>query len=268
MSAHLDHLARVYGGPGEVWDRLSESTNPMGPDYLHTLAAAYLGEGDRLLDVGCRDAGHLLRLVQANGITAIGVDPLAVHIERAKAAVVAAGLVERVTILQEVAQSLPFPDAFFDFIWCRDVIGVIDQLPEALAEMARVLSPEGHLLLYTVFSTELLEPREAQRIHVPMGNVPANYDRNRVERLIAEAGLTVERQEEIGTQWREYEEERSQPASDALLRLARLRHRKAEIVQEFGQEEFNIEEASLHWLIYIFLGKLMPVMYVLRRGRG
>lgn len=97
-----------------------------------------------------------------------------------------------------------------------------------------------------------------------MGNIPTNYDRPRVERLLSEAGLSVERVEDVGTQWREYEEERTQSASEALLRLARLRHREAQIVAEFGQEEFDVEQASLHWLIYIFLGKLMPVMYVLR----
>lgn len=266
MSEHLDRLARVYGGADEVRERLSESTDPVGPDYLHEVAGSYLRAGDRLLDAGCRNAGHLVRLMKSNDVTAIGIDPLAVHIERAEAAVLAADLAERATILQGVAQSVPFPDAFFDFIWCRDVLGVIDQLPEALAEMRRVLNPDGHLLVYTVFSTELLEPRETDLVHLPMGNVPANYDRARVERLFAEAGLSIERQEEIGTQWREYEEERSQPASDALLRLARLRHRKSQIVEEFGQEEFDVEQASLHWLVYMFIGKLTPVMYVLRRA--
>jgi len=219
-----------------------------------------------LLDVGCRDAGHLVRLLKANEVTATGIDPLAVHVERAKAALLGADLTERATILQGVAQSIPSPDASFDFIWCRDVLGVVDQLPEALAEIRRALNPEGHLLVYAVFATELLEPREADLVHLPMGNVPANYDMVRVERLFAEAGLSIERREEIGTQWREYEEERTQPASEALLRLARLRHRRPQIVEEFGQEEFDIEQASLHWLIYIFLGKVMPVMYVLRRA--
>ena len=130
--------------------------------------------------------------------------------------------------------------------------------------MRRVLSSQGHLLLYSVFATERLEPGEAEAVHRPMGNIPTNYDRPRVERLLSEAGLSVERVEDVGTQWREYEEERTQSASEALLRLARLRHREAQIVAEFGQEEFDVEQASLHWLIYIFLGKLMPVMYVLR----
>ena len=265
MSEHLERLARVYGGPDEVWERLSASTDPLGPEYLLEVAGSYLKPGDKLLDAGCRNAGHLVRLLKSNEVTAVGIDPLAVHVERAEGEVLAADLSKRATILKGVAQSIPVPDAFFDFIWCRDVVGVVDQLPEALAEMRRALNPEGHLLLYSVFATERLEPREAELVHRPMGNIPANYDRPRVERLFGEAGLSIERVEEIGTQWREYEEERTQPASDALLRLARLRHRKSQIVEEFGQEEFDVEQASLHWLVYIFLGKLMPVMYVLRR---
>ena len=265
MSEHLDQLARVYGGTDRLWERLGQSTDPVGPDYLLEVATDYLEAADRLLDVGCRDAGHLVRLLGANDITAVGIDPLQVHVERAEAALLDAGVTSRATIIQGTAQSIPFPDGSFDFIWCRDVVGVIEQLPEAFAEMKRVLRPGGALLLYTVFSTDFLEPLETRRVFVPMGNVPENYDRAGVERLFADAGLYVERQEEIGTQWREYEEERSHPASDALLRLARLRRLKGALVDEFGQEEYDIEEASLHWLVYIFIGKLLPVMYVLRR---
>jgi hypothetical protein len=70
----------------------------------------------------------------------------------------------------------------------------------------------------------------------------------------------------IGTEWREHEEERTQPVSRDLLRLARLRRRREEIVEEYGQELYDVSQASLQWKTYLFLGKLQPTMYLLKRG--
>ena len=123
MSEHLEKLARVYGGPDEVWERLSASTEPLSPDSLLDVAGGYLKPGDSMLDVGCRDAAPLVRLLKSNEVTAVGVDPLDVHVQRAEANLVAAGLQGRATILKGVAEAIPYPDGPFDFIWCRDVLG-------------------------------------------------------------------------------------------------------------------------------------------------
>ena len=50
-----------------------------------------------------------------------------------------------------------------------------------------------------------------------------------------------------------------------LLKLARLRRRRAELHETFAQGSYEIAEASLHWLAYQLLGKLRPVIYVLAR---
>ena len=86
----------------------------------------------------------------------------------------------------------------------------------------------------------------------------------RVEGAFERAGLRVERLEEIGTEFREYDEERTQPVSESLLRLARLRRRRQEVIRRFGKDKYDLWEASLHWLAYLLLGKLEPVAYVLR----
>jgi hypothetical protein len=54
--------------------------------------------------------------------------------------------------------------------------------------------------------------------------------------------------------------------SDSLLRLARLCRRRDEVIERFGEDAFELWEASLHWLAYLLLGKLDPVAYVLRRS--
>ena len=68
----------------------------------------------------------------------------------------------------------------------------------------------------------------------------------------------------IGTEWREHAEERTQPVSRALLRLARLRRQRDDIIAEHGQDIFEHIEANLHCEVFQFLGKLEPIVYVLR----
>ncbi len=53
--------------------------------------------------------------------------------------------------------------------------------------------------------------------------------------------------------------------SQALLRLARLRRQREAIVERFGLDIYDHVEANLHWLVYEFLGKLQPTMYILRK---
>ena len=154
-------------------------------------------------------------------------------------------------------------DGSVDVVWCRDVLEVIPDLQAGLAEVARVLKPGGTAVIYTVFATSRLEPREAAAFQ-PLGNVPQNLERARVEGAFEQAGFRVERLEEIGTEFREYDEERTQPVSESLLRLARLRRRREEVIRRFGKDKYDLWEASLHWLAYLLLGKLEPVAYVLR----
>lgn len=80
---------------------------------------------------------------------------------------------------------------------CRTSWEVVEDLDAGISEMARVLRPGGSLIVFTVFRTNLLEPKEAELL--------------------------------IG--WREYAEERSQPSSQALLRLARLRRQRDNVVE-------------------------------------
>lgn len=263
---HAEHQAEIYHPRFlSLFAELDSSRDPRGPDHLHEVIRPFLSPGCRVLDAGCRDAAHLVRLLQtAVGSTGVGVDPVPWHLARARAAVAEAGLDSRVELVEGVIEDLPHQAGEFDVIWCRDVLEVVADLSGVLSTLARLLSPTGCLLVYTVLATELLEPAEAARLHHGLGNVPANAVRATVETAFAEAGLVVERAESIGTEWREHDEERHQPASQAMLRLARLRHDRARVVATYGQQAYDTAEASLHWLPYLLLGKLEPVLYLLR----
>jgi ubiquinone/menaquinone biosynthesis C-methylase UbiE len=58
-------------------------------------------------------------------------------------------------------QTLPFPDGHFYFVWCRDVVTQVDDLEAALRETARVLSADGHTLVYATLRTDRMNSVEA-----------------------------------------------------------------------------------------------------------
>lgn len=263
-SQQLARMKFVYGDDDvELRALLGESLAPRAPDFLFDLALPLLTPESRLLDVGCRDARHLIPLVMRSGCTGIGIDPVERNIDHARAAVAAAGLDQRIELRHGVMEQIDEPASTVDVVWCRDVLEVIPDLQAGLSEVTRVLKPGGAAVIYTVFATPQLEPGEAAMFHA-IGNVPRNLERAWVEEAFRRAGLVVERLEEIGTEFREYDEERTQPVSESLLRLARLRRRREEVIQRFGRDKYNVWEASLHWLAYLLIGKLEPAAYVLR----
>lgn len=83
-----------------------------------------------------------------------------------------------------------------------------------------------------------------------LGNVERNLDAAYVESAFEGAALAIERKDVIGTAWREYAEERTQPASKALLALSRLRRQRDDIVAAHGQAIYDHIEANLHWLVF------------------
>jgi SAM-dependent methyltransferase len=260
-------VSRVYGP--ETWDvyeLLDRSLDPRGPDALLELATERLTPASVVLDVGCRDASHLIELVRATGARGVGIDPLGRFVERARAAVAEASLDGRVRIVQAGMQDIPYPDGSFDLVWCRDVIEVVEALEIAIEEVARVIRAGGHMLVFTVFATDRLEPREAALLAQNLAVLPANLAEARVEGLFSRAGLAVVLKEAVGTEWREHAEERTQPVSRALLRLARLRRQRERIVEDAGEEIYGHIEANLHWEVWQFLGKLLPTIYLLRKA--
>jgi ubiquinone/menaquinone biosynthesis C-methylase UbiE len=235
---------------------------------MHNWALEHLTPQSVILDAGCRDAVHLIRLVQASGATGSGVDPVERLVEAARHAVADAGLDDRIQIIRGAMQNLPYPDQYFDFLWCRDVLEVVEGLEAALAEAGRVLRPGGHAVVYTVFATDLLEPKEAALLERNLAVVAANLKEKAVEDAFARAQLIVASKDVIGTEWREYVEEQTQPVSRDLLRLARLRRQSSRIIQQFGQDIYDHVQSNLHWQVYQFLGKLQPTLYLLRKAEN
>ena len=219
--------------------------------------------------MGCRDASQLLELARRHPtITGVGVEPVAIHVERAQAALAAAppDIADRITIHHGVVHDAPLADCSVDFVWCRDVLVQVDDLVNGLREVHRVMAPEARMLAYNSFATDRLDGVDLEMMRRHLGWLESQVRQPDMERAFADAGFAIERVDVIGTEWREHAEEHSQPTSKALLRLSRLRRQRDGIVAWRGQEIYDHIEANLHYEVFLFLGRLEPVVHVLRKA--
>jgi SAM-dependent methyltransferase len=140
------------------------------------LAAAGLRPGAAVLDVGCGAGVAVARLADYHGLQVTGLDASREGIEQAAEAR------PDLDFVAGRAEALPFPDASFDAVLCECVLSTLDDPGRALAEMARVLRPDGAALLSDVY---VRSGSEAARD----GAVAALGRRETVERLFEAAGL-------------------------------------------------------------------------------
>jgi ubiquinone/menaquinone biosynthesis C-methylase UbiE len=139
----FDHHADRYNS---VSSRLAR---PMYERVAADVAAAGLGEADRVLDVGTGPGRVPLLIAEAlPGRRVDGLDLSAGMIECARQNAVSAGLAARVTFTVGDVANLPYPDGTFDL-----VVSSISQHHWAdagagLRELRRVLRPGGRVWIY------------------------------------------------------------------------------------------------------------------------
>lgn len=258
-------MAEIYSPTSwRLFDELDVSLEPSGPDQLYDVASRHV-RGGRALDVGCRDARHLVRLAQEFGFHGLGIDPVPWHIDRARTAIETAGLADRLSVQLGAVESVRLAAGEFDLVWCRDVIEVLPDLDTAVEHMSRALAPAGVLIAYTNVLNGPPDNREIAETHEPLGNVVTNLVEENLEQTWARHALKISEKIAVGTEWREHAEERDQPVSRDLLRLARLRRDRDRVIAEYGEQTFRLFEASTQWATLQFLGRFIPVIYVLAR---
>lgn len=94
------------------------------------------GEGLRLLDIGC-GTGHYMARLRQRGFAVAGVDGSEEMLEHARANNPGA------EIARADVESVPFPDASFDFVLCIEVLRYLPDARRCVQEMARLLKPGG-----------------------------------------------------------------------------------------------------------------------------
>jgi SAM-dependent methyltransferase len=253
-------------GPSALKVELGTSLEPRATTILYEeFARLGVGLENLVLDAGARDAVHAIELVRRLGCRAIAVDPVPLHVDRARERVAAAGLEDRVEVVQAGIESLPFEDGSIDYVWCRDVLNHVE-LDRSLRELARVLRPGGSVLVYQTFAEHACEPEEARRLFAATASGAQNMSAEFFETTAREAGFEVVRTERIQGEWRErmIEDGKWDVAAD-LLALSRLNRRERDLVERHGNARVEAVRGDLLWGIYQLLGKMCPTMYVLRR---
>jgi len=132
-----------------LWDEHAQwwidgFTNGADPEYVEQiipLAVEELAGRTHVLDLGCGD-GQIARALASQGSEVLGVDPTQLHIDIAR---------ERgggSRYLLGGATEIPANDNTFDAVVACLVFEHIDQMDEAMTEVARVLKPQGQFSFF------------------------------------------------------------------------------------------------------------------------
>ena len=106
--------------------------------------AAQFAPGRRVLDVACGAGYGCALLAEAGAASVVGVDRSEGLIEA-----IAPGMPDGVELQVGDIRSLALPDAAFDLIVCFETIEHVEDPRAALTELARVLSPDGLMVVST-----------------------------------------------------------------------------------------------------------------------
>jgi ubiquinone/menaquinone biosynthesis C-methylase UbiE len=143
---HHDQVADAFGSTAAAY--LTSAVHATGAD-LQELAREVAAKSDALvLDLGC-GAGHVSFAVALHALRVVAYD-----IAEPMLATVAAAAKERglsnIDTKQGPAERLPFADASFDFVLSRMSAHHWHDVPAALAEVRRVLKPQGRVLFVDI----------------------------------------------------------------------------------------------------------------------
>ena len=248
---------------------VDSSLHPRSPDVLFDkLGTLISGMTDaRVLDAGCRDATHMCEMAKRFDALVWGIDFIESNVRLAMEKIADAGLSERVNVTRGDIQSLEFQDGAFHVVWCRDTLPLVPELRSAFSECARVLKADGHMLIFTNFATDLMEPSEAERLCGPLGICVDNLSRDYFEAAFHDSGFQVVEHERIDGEWREWrEEEGDRHTSRQMLRIARMLRSRDSLIARIGRKDYEIELADCYWGVYHMIGKMSGSIYILQKA--
>ena len=205
VNTHFDTTA-------SYWDEVYRESDLQGAIYQQRQAAV-LGYVDaaladraqqigRALEIGC-GAGHLTARLAERNLQVNAVDASPAMVELAASQVREAGQQGRVDVSLADVHALPFEADKFDLVVAVGVIPWLHSPERAIAEMARVLRPEGQLILTADSATRLsslTDPRgilaltPLRRVYHASRDRPGEavsylYSPRRIDGHLREAGL-------------------------------------------------------------------------------
>jgi len=135
-------LFAPLGSSYDRWSRLlSLGQDPRWRRFL--VSRMEVGPEGTILDVATGTAAVAIELVRQKGCRVVGLDQSPEMLAAARSRIEAAGLADRITLVEGGAEALPFPDGSFDGLTFTYLIRYVEDPRAILAELARIVRPGG-----------------------------------------------------------------------------------------------------------------------------
>jgi demethylmenaquinone methyltransferase / 2-methoxy-6-polyprenyl-1,4-benzoquinol methylase len=147
VPARSAEARRLFAPLGETYDRysrlLSLGQDPRWRRFL--VSRVDVGPGETVLDVATGTGAVAIELVRRRGCRVVGLDQSPEMLETGRERIAAAGLADRIELVEGRAEALPFPDASFAAVTFTYLLRYVDDPGATLRELARVARPGGVL---------------------------------------------------------------------------------------------------------------------------
>lgn len=145
-SAHRKGEARrLFAGIADRYERrgslLSFGQDPRWRSFM--VARLRSAPDARVLDVATGTGAVAVEVVRRYGCHVTGIDQSPEMLAEARRRVDAAGLSDRIHLVEGEAERLPFPDGSFDAVTFTYLLRYVDDPAAVLREIARVVHPRG-----------------------------------------------------------------------------------------------------------------------------
>jgi ubiquinone/menaquinone biosynthesis C-methylase UbiE len=150
-------------------------------------------KSSRVLEIAC-GTGTLSRLLICSSYQGLDLSPAAIELARQKCsqAPLSKGSAEMKYEVADIHE-WPLPAEGFDVTVCVDAISSFRDQPLAAKKMAQTLKPGGHLVITTINPFVYNRIRRAGGVQLQSGPVCKWLLRAELQKLIRDAGLTIER---------------------------------------------------------------------------
>ena len=158
LSARKSHALELFDGIAGEYDRWAQLLSFGNDRRWHDLLVDRLSvpRDGLVADVATGTAAVAIEIARRHECRVVGIDQNPVMLERGRERVQAAGLDERIELVQGEAESLPLDDRSVDALVHTYLLRYVDDPPAVLRELARVVRPGG-----TVASLEFGVPEGA-----------------------------------------------------------------------------------------------------------
>ena len=230
-----------------VAERDHELQNPTSTEKIRLLGTRLRLDADsRVLDMACGKAGPATLLAQAFGCRVVGVERSPEFAETARARVAAAGLGDRIEIVEGDAAAFPVDPGTFDAALCLGASFVWDGLDGTLDALIPAVRAGGHIAIGEPFWRSWPLPDGVEDLgYVPLRETVATIEDAGLALVTLIASSEDDWDSYESQHWRAVEEWLAANPDDPDAISIRERH------EESRKSYFHHERSLLGWAIFV-----------------